>query len=55
MKRQRFDELLASVREARAIERGERRAARAFAVTPSAVRELRERFALTQRRFAELV
>jgi putative transcriptional regulator len=55
MKRERFEELLASVHEARAIERGERAPSRAFAVTPSAVRELREGFGLTQRRFAELM
>ena len=55
MKRERFEELLASVREARAIERGQRAPSRVFAVTPGSVRELREGFGLTQQRFATLM
>jgi len=55
MKAKRFDELLESVREAGAIERGERRPARVFRVSPSGVRWLRARYGLSQVRFAELL
>jgi len=56
MKKERFEELLASVREIRAIERGEIAPSRLFLVTsPSRVRELREEFGLTQRKFAEMM
>jgi putative transcriptional regulator len=55
VKAKRFQELLASVREAGAIERGERRPSRAFVVAPPDVRALRRGYGLTQERFARML
>jgi putative transcriptional regulator len=50
-----FAELLASVREGGAILRGERPASRTFVVESPDVRRIRERFELSQSRFAGLL
>lgn len=55
MKKELFAELLASVEEGGAILRGRRRPARAFRVDPPEIRALRERYGLTQERFATLM
>ena len=55
MKKELFAELLASVEEGGAILRGKRRPSRAFRVDPPEIRALRERFGLTQERFATLM
>jgi putative transcriptional regulator len=55
MKKEVFEELLASVREGGAILRKERRPARRFKVRESHVRKLRDRFGLSQPKFAALM
>lgn len=55
MKKALFDELLASVREGGAILRGTRRAARTIRVAEPDVRLLRERYGLSQAKFAALM
>lgn len=55
MKSHRFDELLESVKEARAIVRGERSPSRTFAVDAQMIRELRVRAKLSQPEFARLL
>jgi putative transcriptional regulator len=55
MKKQMFEELLGSVREAGAILRGEKKAARRIALPRSGVRMIRERTSLSQSEFAQLI
>ena len=55
MKRQMFEELLGSVREAEAILRGQQKASRRIVIRSSGVRVIRERTSLSQSEFAELV
>jgi putative transcriptional regulator len=55
MKKELFDELLESVRQGGAIMRGERPPSRAFEFAEPDVRLLRERYGLTQEKFARLL
>jgi putative transcriptional regulator len=55
MKRQMFEELLGSVREAGAILRGQRKPSRRIAIRHSGVRVIRERTSLSQSEFAHLI
>lgn len=55
MKKQLFDELLASVREGGAILRGEKRASREYHLDEPDVRCLRQRYGLSQPKFAALL
>lgn len=55
MKRQMFEELLGSVREAGAILRGRREPSRRIILHPSGVRAIRKRTRLSQSEFAQLI
>lgn len=55
MKRQIFEELLGSVREAGAILRGRKKPSRRTVITSSGVRVIRERTKLSQSEFAHLI
>ena len=55
MKREMFEELLGSVREAGAILRGEKKPARRIVIGASEVRGIRERTKLSQSEFAGLM
>ena len=55
MKKEMFEELLGSVREAGAILRGERRASRRTVIPAAGVRVIRERTSLSQSEFAQLI
>ena len=55
MKKQMFEELLGSVREAGAILRGEKNASRRRVIGSSGVRAIRERTSLSQSEFARLI
>ena len=55
MKRQMFEELLGSVREAGAILRGQQRPSRRTIIRSSGVRVIRERTSLSQSEFAQLI
>jgi len=55
MKRQMFEELLGSVREAGAILRGRKKPTRRTAIRPAPVRVIRERTSLSQSEFADLI
>ena len=55
MKREMFEELLGSVREAGAILRGEKKPSRRVVIGSSAVRTIRERTSLSQSEFARLI
>ena len=55
MKKQMFEELLESVREAGAILRGRRKPSRHTVVRSSGVRVIRERTSLSQSEFARLI
>ena len=55
MKKQMFEELLDSVREAGAIVRGEKRPSRRAVFHSSSVRTIRERTTLSQSEFADLI
>lgn len=55
MKKELFDELVASVREGGAILRGEQRGSRQFYLDEPDIRSLRERFGLSQPKFAALL
>jgi putative transcriptional regulator len=55
MKKELFDELLESVREGGEILRGERKAARSFQFDVPDVRSVREKYGLSQPRFAALM
>ena len=55
MKRQMFEELLGSIREAGAILRGRQKPSRRIVIRSSAVRVIRERTSLSQSEFAQLI
>lgn len=55
MKRQMFEELLGSVREAGAILRGQQKPSRRTVIRSSGVRVIRERTSLSQSEFAQLI
>ncbi len=55
MKKQAFEELVASVREAGKIKRGEVAPSRRFQFKPAAVREIRSSLGLSQSEFAQLI
>ena len=55
MKKQMFEELLGSVREAGAILRGRQKPSRRTAIRPSGIRHIRERTSLSQSEFAQLI
>ena len=55
MKKQMFEELLGSVREAGSILRGERKPSRRVAFASPSVRTIRERTSLSQSEFAQLI
>lgn len=55
MKPEIFDELVASVREAGAIRRGERRPSRVFEFRPDDVRVVRRKLGLSQVEFADMI
>ena len=50
-----FDDLAQSLKEARAIARGEIKASRRFTVTPPDVKAVREKIGLSQSEFAQLM
>ncbi len=55
MKKDLFDELLESVREGGAILRGERKPSRAYRFEEPDVKEVRQRYGLSQEKFAALM
>lgn len=55
MKKELFEELLVSVRERSSILKGKRRASRTFRVDEPGVKLLRERYGLSQPKFAALL
>jgi putative transcriptional regulator len=55
VKKEMFEELLGSVREAGAILRGQQKPSRRLVVSPSGVRVIRERTSLSQSEFAHLI
>jgi len=55
MKKQLFDELLESVREAKAMRRGEKPPSRVFVYDEPDVKTIRQRFKLSQPKFAGLL
>jgi len=55
MKREMFEELLSSVREAGAILHGQKKASRHIVIGASGVRTIRERTKLSQSEFARLI
>jgi putative transcriptional regulator len=55
MKKQMFDELLGSVREAGAILRGQKKPSRRMTIRAPKVRVIRERTSLSQSEFAQLI
>ena len=55
MKKDDFNELVASVREAGAIGRGERKPSRVFTFKPADVQDVRHRLGLSQSEFAAMI
>jgi putative transcriptional regulator len=55
MKKQIFEELLGSVREAGAIPRGRRKPSRRTVIRSSGIRHIREQTSLSQSEFAQLI
>ena len=55
MKKQMFEELLGSVREAGTILRGQKKRSRRIVIRSSGVRVIRERTSLSQSEFAQLI
>jgi putative transcriptional regulator len=55
MKKEMFEELLGSVREAGAILRGQKKPSRRIVISSSGVRAIRERTSLSQSEFAHLI
>ncbi|HEX6086050.1 MAG TPA: NadS family protein [Thermoanaerobaculia bacterium] len=55
MKKQLFDELVSSIREAGKIHRGEAKAARTFTFEPEDVRKIREKLHKSQSEFARMI
>jgi putative transcriptional regulator len=55
MKKEMFDELVASVRQAGKIHRGEAKASRTFGFSPEDVRKIREKLHKSQSEFAQMI
>ena len=55
MKKERFDELVASIKQAGKIHRGEAKASRTFAFQPEDVRQIREKLQKSQSEFARMI
>ena len=55
MKKQMFDDLVASIQEAGEIHRGEAKASRTFVFQPEEVRAIRERLDKSQSQFAQMI
>lgn len=55
MKKERFDELVASIKQAGRIHRGEAKASRTFAFQPEDVRQIREKLQKSQAEFARMI
>lgn len=55
MKKAHFEEFIESVREMKAIEKGQKKASRAFEFPPPDARQIRRKFHLTQSDFARLI
>jgi len=55
MKKEMFDQLVASVRQAGKIHRGEERASRTFVFEPEEIREIREKLHKSQSEFADMI
>jgi putative transcriptional regulator len=55
MEKELFDDLVQSLKEAKAIARGEAKASRRFELTPPDVKAVRERIGLSQSEFARLM
>ena len=55
MKKQLFDELVSSIKEAGQIHRGERKASRAFVFEPEDVKRIREKLHQSQPEFAQMI
>jgi putative transcriptional regulator len=55
MKKEMFEELMGSVREAGAVLRGQKKASRRIVISSSGVRAIRERTNLSQSEFARLI
>ena len=55
MRKQLFDDLITSVREAGAIHRGEAKASRTFVFKPEDVRQIREKLDQSQSEFAQMI
>jgi putative transcriptional regulator len=55
MKKQRFDDLVASIKQAGTIHRGEAKASRTFVFQPEDVREIREKLNKSQSEFARMI
>ena len=55
MKKELFDELTASIKEAGAIKKGTKKPSRVFEYSPLNIKKIRERFSITQAKFAEMI
>jgi putative transcriptional regulator len=55
MKKERFDDLVASIKEAGRIHRGETKASRTFVFQPEDVRQIREKLHKSQSEFARMI
>jgi putative transcriptional regulator len=55
MKKQMFDELVASIQEAGRIHRGEAKASRTFVFQPEEVRQIRDKLQKSQSEFARMI
>lgn len=55
MKKQRFDDLVASIKQAGKIHRGEAKASRTFVFQPEGVRDIREKLHKSQSEFARMI
>jgi putative transcriptional regulator len=55
MKKQLFDELVASIKDAGKIHRGEAKASRTFVFQPEDVREIRDKLHKSQSEFAQMI
>jgi putative transcriptional regulator len=55
MKKQRFDDLVTSIKQAGRIHRGEEKASRTFVFQPEDVRDIREKLHKSQSEFARMI
>jgi len=55
MKKQRFDDLVTSIKQAGRIHRGEEKASRTFVFQPEDVRDIREKLRKSQSEFARMI